>query len=126
MSRKVGREKFHYLNPVPVQLVHDRWVSKYTRPRVTALAALKAELEGGEALTAAPEQVYQVFIKASPEQVWDAITRPEFTARYFHGARVETTGEAGTPFRYHSPDRSALWGDEMVLESDRPRRLVVS
>jgi DNA-binding transcriptional ArsR family regulator/uncharacterized protein YndB with AHSA1/START domain len=117
VSRKVGREKFHYLNPVPVQLVHDRWVSKYTRPRAAALAALKAELEGGEPWTAAPEQVYEVFIKASPVQVWDAVTRPELTAECFHG---------GPPFGYHSPDRSTPWGDEMVLESDRPRRLVVS
>jgi uncharacterized protein YndB with AHSA1/START domain/DNA-binding transcriptional ArsR family regulator len=126
VSRKVGREKFHFLNPVPVQLIHDRWVSKYTRPRAVALATLKAELEGGAALAASPEQVYQVFIKATPEQIWDAITRPEFTARYFHGAQVETTGEAGSPMRYYSPDRTALWGDERVLESERPRRLVVS
>jgi DNA-binding transcriptional ArsR family regulator/uncharacterized protein YndB with AHSA1/START domain len=126
VSRKVGREKFHYLNPVPVQLVHDRWVSKYTRPRVAALAALKAELEGGEPLTAAPEQVYQVFIRASPDQVWDAVTSPEFTAECLHVAKAETTGELGSPFGYHSPDRSTPWGDEMVLESDRPRRLVVS
>ena len=46
-TRKVGREKLHYLNPVPVQLIHDRWVSKYTRSRVAALAGLKRELEGG-------------------------------------------------------------------------------
>jgi DNA-binding transcriptional ArsR family regulator len=46
-TRKVGREKFHYLNPVPVQLIHDRWVSKYTRKRAAALTGLKRELEGG-------------------------------------------------------------------------------
>jgi DNA-binding transcriptional ArsR family regulator len=46
-TRKVGREKFHYLNPVPVQLIHDRWVSKYTRTRAAALTGLKRKLEGG-------------------------------------------------------------------------------
>ena len=70
-------------------------------------------------------QVYQVLIKASAQQIWDAITKPEFTSRYFHGARVETTGEVGTPFRYYAPDGETLWGDETVLESDPPHKLVV-
>ncbi|MCB2176342.1 MAG: SRPBCC family protein [Actinomycetales bacterium] len=70
-------------------------------------------------------QVYQIFIRATPEAIWEAITRPEFTTRYFHGARVETTGEVGTPFRYLSPDGTAVWGDETVLEAEPGRRLVV-
>ncbi|BDZ47146.1 SRPBCC family protein [Naasia aerilata] len=70
-------------------------------------------------------QVYRLFIKATPEAVWDAITKPEWTAQYFYGARVETTGEAGASFRYRSPNGMELWGDETVLESDPPRRLVV-
>ena len=124
VARKVGREKLHYLNPVPVQLIHDRWVSKYTRPQAAALADLKDELERGESMSAAPTQVYQVFIKASPEQVWDAITKPEFTARYFFGSRVQTTGEAGSPIRHLAADTDELWGDDAILESEPPRRLV--
>lgn len=124
VTRRVGREKLHYLNPVPVQLIHDRWVSKYTRSQAAALADLKDELERGEPMSAAPRQVYQVYIKASPEQVWDAITKPEFTARYFFGSRVQTTGEAGTPIRHLAPDSDELWGDDAILESDPPRRLV--
>jgi uncharacterized protein YndB with AHSA1/START domain len=72
------------------------------------------------------EQVYHIFIKATAVQIWDAITRPELTSLYFHGSRVETTGEAGTAIRYYAPDGSTLWGDEKVLESDPPRLLVVS
>lgn len=72
------------------------------------------------------DQVYDIFIKATPEAIWDAITKPEFTARYFYGSRVETTAEPGAPFRYHSPDGTSLWGDETVLEADPPRRLVVT
>ncbi|HEY3587369.1 MAG TPA: SRPBCC domain-containing protein, partial [Myxococcaceae bacterium] len=125
VSRKVGRERLHYLNPVPIQLIRDRWVSRYAQPRAMALSGLKAELEGDDSMAARPEQVYQVFIKARAEQVWDAITRPEFTEKYFYGARVETTGEAGTPIRYHSADGSGLWGDDVVMESDRPHRLVM-
>lgn len=123
VTRKVGREKLHYLNPVPIQLIHDRWVSKYTRPRAEALSALKRELERGQTMAAA-RQVFQVYIRATPEQVWDAITKPEFTARYFFGSRVETTGESGSPIRHFAPDGTTLWGDDMILESDRPRRLV--
>jgi uncharacterized protein YndB with AHSA1/START domain len=70
-------------------------------------------------------QVYQVLIKATAQQIWDAITKPEFTSRYFHGARVDTTGEAGTPFRYYAPDGETLWGDETIIESDPPHKLVV-
>ncbi|WP_322780362.1 SRPBCC domain-containing protein [Frankia sp. Cas4] len=71
-------------------------------------------------------QTYHVFIRATPQQVWDAITTPTLSAGYLFGALVETTGEVGTPFRYHSPDRCALWGDETVLDADAPHRLVVT
>jgi uncharacterized protein YndB with AHSA1/START domain/DNA-binding transcriptional ArsR family regulator len=124
VSRKVGREKLHYLNAVPVQLIHDRWVSKYTRGQAAVLAGLKHALEGSDAMATPPSQVYQVFIRATPDQVWAAITRPEFTARYFYGSRVETTGAAGTPIRHFAPDGTTLWGDDSILESDAPRRLV--
>jgi uncharacterized protein YndB with AHSA1/START domain len=124
VSRKVGREKLHYLNAVPVQLIHDRWVSKYTRPQVSTLAALKHDLEGSEPMPTAPTQVYQVFIRATPEQIWQAITQPEFTARSFYGSRVDTTGVAGSPIRHYAPDGTTLWGDDSILESDPPRRLV--
>jgi uncharacterized protein YndB with AHSA1/START domain len=71
-----------------------------------------------------PKQVYQIFIRATPEQVWDAITKPEFTAQYFYGSRVETTGKSGTPIRHYSSDGASLWGDDIIIESDPPRRLV--
>ncbi|WP_286277095.1 ArsR/SmtB family transcription factor [Naasia aerilata] len=45
VSRKSGRQKLHYLNPVPIRLIHDRWIDKYTERRVAALAELKAQLE---------------------------------------------------------------------------------
>jgi len=74
-------------------------------------------------MTATTTQVYQVFIKASPEQIWDAITKPEFTSRYFYGSHVDSTLEVGTPYRGWSPDRETLWVDGEVLDSDPPRRL---
>ena len=69
-------------------------------------------------------QVYQVFIMATPEQIWAAITKPEFTAKYFYGSVVDSDLEPGEPFVYHSPDRSQLWVDGKVVESDPPRKLV--
>ena len=68
-------------------------------------------------------QVYAVFIKASPEQIWEAITKPEFTSRYFYGSLVDSSFEAGAPYRSWSPDREKLWVDGEVLDSDPPRRL---
>lgn len=127
-TRRTGREKRHHLNPVPIRELHDRWLDKFSANRASALLALRATLEGDPVhTTAAPtaDQVYRILIRATPQAVWDAITRPEFTVQYFHGARVETTGEPGTPFRYHSADGQSLWGDETVLESDPPHRLVV-
>src|SRR5205814_5014912 len=79
---------------------------------------------GGERMTTTTEiqttQVYQVFIKATPEAIWEAITKPEFTQKYFYGARIENTAE-----RHHSlgPDGS-LWGDSATFEFEPPRRLV--
>jgi uncharacterized protein YndB with AHSA1/START domain len=74
-------------------------------------------------MTATMTQVYTVFIKASPEQIWDAITKPEFTSKFFYGSLVDSTLEPGTPFRGWSPDREQQWTDGEVLESDKPRRL---
>jgi uncharacterized protein YndB with AHSA1/START domain len=77
-------------------------------------------------MTATTTQVHRVYIKASPEQIWEAITTPEFTTRYFFGSVVETTCEPGTPYRGWSGDRSQQFVDGEVLESDPPRRLVHS
>jgi uncharacterized protein YndB with AHSA1/START domain len=74
--------------------------------------------------TAAATQVYQLYIKAPQAEVWKAITTKEVIARYFHGAQTESTYEVGTSIRSWSPDRSQLWGDNVVLECEPPRRLV--
>ena len=65
-------------------------------------------------------QVYQVSIKATPEAIWDAITKPEWTARYFHGATISVT-----PDHYESHGANGeVYGDEDVFEFDPPRKLV--
>ena len=72
-------------------------------------------------MTAQATQVYSVFIRATAEQVWDAITKPEFTAKYFYGSRITITPEGRVST---SPDGSENWGDSEVLEWDPPRKLV--
>jgi len=122
VARRSGREKRHHLNPVPIRLIHDRWIGKYTEARVSALADLKTSLEEGamSTTTAQTTQVYQVFIRATPEQIWDAITKPEFTRRYFHGANLENTPER----HYSTGPNGDVWGDSATREWDPPRRLV--
>jgi len=73
--------------------------------------------------TAQATQVYQLFIKATPEQIWEAITTPEFTTKYFHGSYIDSTFEPGSPYNGYSTDRSQHWVDGEVLEADPPRRL---
>jgi len=122
-SRKVGRERLHYLNPVPIRLIHDRWIGKYAEPLVGALADLKRRFEGA-AMDRRPRHVFQVYIRTTPEQLWQAITDPDFTARYFRHSRVESAWRPG--------DRMGYWiGDELVvdgtvLDAEPPRRLVTT
>jgi uncharacterized protein YndB with AHSA1/START domain/DNA-binding transcriptional ArsR family regulator len=124
-TRKVGRAKLHYLNPVPIQFISDRWINKYAVARVSALADLKTALEGGNSMTteAKPRLVYQIIIKAPPERVWAAITTPEFTARYYYGSTLRTDLTVGSPFTYHMADGSPIVEGEVVV-SEPPNRLV--
>jgi uncharacterized protein YndB with AHSA1/START domain len=77
-------------------------------------------------MTAQTTQVYSVFVRATPEQLWDAITKPEFTQHYFYGARIESTFEVGAPYDGWTPDHAQHLVDGEVLESDRPNRLVTT
>jgi uncharacterized protein YndB with AHSA1/START domain len=70
--------------------------------------------------TAQTTQVYQVFIRATPEAIWDAITKPEFTARYFHEARIDNSSDG---HRSRGPDGS-VWADEPMYEFNPPKRMV--
>jgi uncharacterized protein YndB with AHSA1/START domain/DNA-binding transcriptional ArsR family regulator len=124
-TRKVGREKLHYLNPVPIQLIADRWINKYAAARASALVDLKTVLEGGIDMTidSKPRLVYQIIIKAPPERVWAAITTPEFTSRYYYGSALQTDLTVGSPFTYHMPNGAPIV-EGQVVESDPPNRLV--
>ena len=118
---RLGREKRHYLNPIPIRLIHDRWISKYTEPVVGAMSALKRHLEETRAMTG-PDHVYSVYITAAPERIWRAITDGVETAQYFYGTRVGSDWAPGSRIVYEYPDGSVA-ADGEVIASDPPKRL---
>jgi uncharacterized protein YndB with AHSA1/START domain/DNA-binding transcriptional ArsR family regulator len=120
VSRRRGREKLHFLNPVPIRLLHDRWVSKYTEPWVAGLADMKHDLE--EQM----EKVFEIYIRATPERLWEAITDPAIRRKYHFGVAVESDWTAGSPYRLVHPgaERPLVEGENLVVEP--PSRLVQS
>jgi uncharacterized protein YndB with AHSA1/START domain/DNA-binding transcriptional ArsR family regulator len=124
VTRKAGRQRLHYLNPVPIRQIHDRWIDKYTAVWAGALTSLKAELEN-EPMADSPKQVFQVFIRTTPQRLWDAITLPEYTRRYYHGTVIETDWRPGSHYVYRTADGSGAHEGEL-LEVDPPRRLVMT
>ena len=128
-TQRRGREKLHFLNPVPIRLVHDRWVSKYAEPLAATLSGL--ERTGGLTMDeyvvvngAAAMTVFEIYIKTTPERLWEAITDPEARAKYSFG--VETSSD-------WTPARATILGPGVIdiaagenLEVDPPRRLVQS
>jgi uncharacterized protein YndB with AHSA1/START domain/DNA-binding transcriptional ArsR family regulator len=118
VTRRRGREKLHFLNPVPIRLVHDRWVSKYAEPWAAGLSELKTRLESPM------EKVFEIYIRTTPERLWEAITDPEIRSKYNFGAVVESDWTAGARLDMHTPDGSFALGEGEVVEVDPPRKLV--
>jgi DNA-binding transcriptional ArsR family regulator len=118
-TRRIGREKLHYLNPVPIRLVHDRWVSKYTEPWTSMLSDVKQELEGRSM-----KKIFEIYIKSSPERIWEAITSPRLRAKYNFGASISSDWEVGSMFEMTARNGTVKLGDGEILEIDPPYRLV--
>lgn len=124
-----GRATLHFLNAVPIRQIHDRWVSKYAEPVAAALTDLKRRLEehdvneyrvvGG----AAAMTVFEIYIKTTPERLWQAITDPAMRAVYSFGVRVDSDWTAGSAYRSGVPGVVEIAEGEN-LEVDPPRRLV--
>jgi len=119
VTRRRGREKLHFLNPVPIQLVHDRWVSKYAEPWASGLTGLKRQLEGQQM-----EKVFEIYIKTTPERLWEAITDPEIRSKYNFCARATAEWKPGARFEMSAGGGSVALGEGEVLEVDPPHRLV--
>jgi uncharacterized protein YndB with AHSA1/START domain len=121
VTRRRGREKLHFLNPVPIRLVHDRWVSKYAEPWAAGLTGLKRQLEEKSEM----EKVFEIYIKTTPERLWEAITSHEMRAKYNFGVGVESDWTNGSAYSARHPAGVDIAAGEN-LEVDPPRRLVQS
>ena len=121
-TRRDGRRKHHYLNVVPIRLVHDRWISKYTEPWAGAVAGLKTHLEQGGSAMSKPTHVYEAYIRCLPQAAWEAIVDGDQTVQYFYGTRVESDWRPGSAVRYLSPAGDVV-ADGEVLAIDEPKRL---
>src|SRR5271170_3253524 len=141
-TKRRGREKLHFLNPVPIRLVHDRWVSKYAEPWAMALSGLKTQIEqeeptmttvgtdtqksGKRPWTTADqtEKVFEIFIKTTPERLWEAITDPELRRKYNFGASASSEWTPGSRYELSSGPMQLAEGEN--LEVEPPHRLVQS
>ncbi len=115
-----GREKLHYLNPAPIAEISERWIRQYDRGRITALADLKRALE--EHPVDKPSFVYSTYIRTTPERLWQALTDPAFTERYW-GLTLESDWQAGSPVILRQWGLTIADPEQVVLESDPFRRL---
>jgi uncharacterized protein YndB with AHSA1/START domain len=119
VTKRRGREKLHFLNPVPIRLIHDRWVSKFAEPWAATLTEIKAGLEGGTM-----NKIFEIYIKTTPERLWQAITDTEMRRKYTFGAVITSDWTQGS--RYQSLGRGTPIFEGENLEVDPPRRLVQS
>jgi DNA-binding transcriptional ArsR family regulator len=121
VTRRRGREKLHFLNSVPIRLIHDRWIDKFTEPWAAMLSGLKQHVEEDSM-----EKVFEIYIKTTPERLWEAITDAEMRGKYTFGVEVKSDWTRGS--RYVGIPRQAtmpvIEGEN--LEIDPPRRLVQS
>ena len=115
-----GREKLHYLNPEPINDISERWIDRYEQQRVDALADLKRVLEDPTMLK--PSFVYTTYIQTTPERLWEALTSPAFTERYWNAA-FETDWEPGSEMVWNMRGVRIADPEQVVLEADPYRRL---
>ena len=127
-THRAGRTKLHYLNPVPIQGLQHRWIHKFAAGATAALVGLRAELEKGATMsataTAAPTQVFAIFIRTTREQLWEALTESDYTLKYYYASTVESDWEPGSPLLYKIGDDTAIVAE--VLEATPPEKLVTT
>src|ERR1700674_398457 len=116
VTRRRGREKLHFLNAVPIRLIHYRWVSKYAEPWAATLSGLKHRLEDKTM-----EKVFEIYIKTTPARLWKAITDTEMRRKYNFGAVVISDWTPGSRFEGRGNGNLIFEGED--LEGDPPRRL---
>ncbi|CAI9407018.1 ArsR/SmtB family transcription factor [Nocardioides sp. T2.26MG-1] len=119
-----GREKVHHLDAAPINAVADRWLSRYDRDRAEALADLKTALEAPTMTVTESkhEFVHTTYIRTTPERLWQALTDPAFTKRYW-GVELSSDWLVGSPVTWRYAGATMADERQVVVESDPPRRL---
>ena len=124
-----GRERLHYLNPAPIHEIEQRWISEFDKPRLQAISAIRNQAEEyamTTAPTSVPTYVYVTYIRASAEQVWQALTDADLTARYWGHANV-SDWQPGSTWEHRRVDGSGhVDVAGRVIETEPPTRLVVT
>lgn len=122
-TRKAGRRTLHYINPVPIQTVYERWVSQYSQPFAQTLTGLKFILES----TPMNKQthMYSIYIKTTPQRLWQALTDGNITPAYYYGTALKGSLEPGTPYSFTTSDGKEMIRGE-VISCDPPNKLVTT
>lgn len=118
-----GREKLHYLNPVPLHEIQERWIDKFERPRLRVLSAVKRRAE--EDMSDKPSFVYVTYIESTPEKVWQALTDADLTAQYWRHHNV-SDWQVGSTWEHQRLDGNGADVVGVIEESTPPRRLVLT
>ena len=115
-----GREKHHYLNAAPINEIAERWITRYEQDRVHALADLKRALE--DTPVEKRPFVYATYIETTPERLWQALTEPAFTKRYW-AITFDSVWKAGSTMTWHTRGVTIDHPEQVVVESEPYRRL---
>jgi uncharacterized protein YndB with AHSA1/START domain/DNA-binding transcriptional ArsR family regulator len=115
-----GREKHHYLNAAPINEIAERWITRYDRGRVEALADLKRALE--DTAMENPSFVYTTYIRTTPERLWQALTEPAFTERYWSVA-FDSDWRPGSNMVWRMRNLTIADPEQVVMESEPYSRL---
>ncbi|MCW8129114.1 MAG: SRPBCC domain-containing protein [Planctomycetota bacterium] len=118
VTRRSGRTKLHYLNVVPIQVMHDRWIDKYAERWASGLTGLKQDLEK------TMEKVFEIYIKTTPERLWQAIVDPELRRKYHFGVEVRSDWKNGSHYEGVPVQLGTKIFEGENVEVDPPRRLV--
>jgi DNA-binding transcriptional ArsR family regulator/uncharacterized protein YndB with AHSA1/START domain len=115
-----GREKHHYLNAAPINEIAERWITRYEQDRVHALADLKRALE--DTPVEKPSFVYATYIQTTPERLWQALTEPAFSERYW-AITFDSDWKLGSAMTWHTRGLTIADPEQVVVESEPYRRL---
>jgi uncharacterized protein YndB with AHSA1/START domain/DNA-binding transcriptional ArsR family regulator len=124
-----GRERLHYLNPVPIHEIEERWISGFDQPRLRAISAIKNQAEEyamTDGPVSVPAYVYVTYIRASAEQVWKALTDADLTARFWGHANV-SDWQPGSAWEHRRADDSGIVDVVgKVIKAEPPSELVIT